>query len=234
MSSPASLLAAAPGQSRICSMVRARRIAATPSHLGNAGARHVHAEFPTRAGVRAYACLLYADRRSLSELFLKRLRIISGHTRLGSGFKIDLKGLEIRGAGNTLGLEQHGCILSVGYDLRLKLLPVFDKLPSQDRTAPRSIGACGLPYWHSDGTEACIKRKHGSASAPLRLVNRPVLRPPSIRRPLRTARWGPRRWLPAPHEKKTFRLPARCRCSGYCRRRRSTTVRDRPRSLWRR
>ena len=53
---------------------------------------------------------------------MKRLRIISDHTELGSGFKIALKDLEIRGAGNILGREQHGYILSVGYDLYLKML----------------------------------------------------------------------------------------------------------------
>ena len=75
-----------------------------------------------RAGVTAYAYLFYPDRRALSELSMKRLRIISDHTELGSGFKIALKDLEIRGAGNILGREQHGYILSVGYDLYLKML----------------------------------------------------------------------------------------------------------------
>jgi len=75
-----------------------------------------------RAGVPAYAYLLYPDRRALSEVAMKRLRIISDNTELGSGFRIALKDLEIRGAGNILGREQHGYILSVGYDLYLKML----------------------------------------------------------------------------------------------------------------
>jgi transcription-repair coupling factor (superfamily II helicase) len=75
-----------------------------------------------RAGIPAYAYLFYPDRRALSEVAMKRLRIISDHTELGSGFKIALKDLEIRGAGNILGREQHGYILSVGYDLYLKML----------------------------------------------------------------------------------------------------------------
>ena len=75
-----------------------------------------------RAGVPACAYLFYPDRRALSEIAMKRLRIISDHTELGSGFKIALKDLEIRGAGNILGREQHGHILSVGYDLYLKML----------------------------------------------------------------------------------------------------------------
>ncbi len=75
-----------------------------------------------RAGVPANAYLFYPNRRALSEIAMKRLRIISDHTELGSGFKIALKDLEIRGAGNILGREQHGQILSVGFDLYLKLL----------------------------------------------------------------------------------------------------------------
>jgi transcription-repair coupling factor (superfamily II helicase) len=75
-----------------------------------------------RAGIPAFAYLFYPDRRALSEVAMKRLRIISDHTELGSGFKIALKDLEIRGAGNILGREQHGYILSVGYDLYLKML----------------------------------------------------------------------------------------------------------------
>ena len=75
-----------------------------------------------RAGIPAYAYLFYPDRRALSEIAMKRLRIISDHTELGSGFKIALKDLEIRGAGNILGREQHGHILSVGYDLYLRML----------------------------------------------------------------------------------------------------------------
>jgi transcription-repair coupling factor (superfamily II helicase) len=75
-----------------------------------------------RAGIPAFAWLFYPDRRALSEIAMKRLRIISDHTELGSGFKIALKDLEIRGAGNILGREQHGYILSVGYDLYLKML----------------------------------------------------------------------------------------------------------------
>jgi transcription-repair coupling factor (superfamily II helicase) len=75
-----------------------------------------------RSDQPAYAYLFYPDRRAISELALKRLRIISDFTELGSGFKIALKDLEIRGAGNLLGREQHGDILAVGLDMYLKLL----------------------------------------------------------------------------------------------------------------
>ena len=75
-----------------------------------------------RSGRLAYAYLLYPDQRVLSEIAMKRLQIISDFTELGSGFKIALKDLEVRGAGNLLGREQSGDILSVGFDLYLRLL----------------------------------------------------------------------------------------------------------------
>jgi transcription-repair coupling factor (superfamily II helicase) len=70
----------------------------------------------------AYAYLFYPDKRALSELAMKRLQIISDFTELGSGFKIAMKDLEVRGAGNLLGREQSGDIYAVGFDLYLKLL----------------------------------------------------------------------------------------------------------------
>ena len=90
-----------------------------------------------RAGVPAYAYLFYPDRRALSEIAMKRLRIISDHTELGSGFKIALKDLEIRGAGNILGREQHGQILSVGFDLYLRMLDdAVARLRNEQREEP--------------------------------------------------------------------------------------------------
>ncbi|MHB9291853.1 putative transcription-repair coupling factor (superfamily II helicase) [Hollandina sp. SP2] len=70
----------------------------------------------------AYAYLFYPQDRSLSEVAMKRLQVISDFTELGSGFKIALKDMEIRGAGNLLGREQSGDIYSVGFDLYLRLL----------------------------------------------------------------------------------------------------------------
>ncbi|MDR1144364.1 MAG: transcription-repair coupling factor, partial [Spirochaetaceae bacterium] len=70
----------------------------------------------------AYAYLFYPGGRSLSELAIRRLQVISDFTELGSGFKIALKDLEIRGAGNLLGREQSGDIFSVGFDLYIRLL----------------------------------------------------------------------------------------------------------------
>jgi transcription-repair coupling factor (superfamily II helicase) len=70
----------------------------------------------------AYAYLFYPEGRALSEVAMKRLQVISDFTELGSGFKIAMKDMEIRGAGNLLGREQSGDIYSVGFDLYMKLL----------------------------------------------------------------------------------------------------------------
>ncbi|MFW5713016.1 MAG: TRCF domain-containing protein, partial [Spirochaetota bacterium] len=75
-----------------------------------------------RSDRTAYAYLLFPERRALSEIAMKRLQIISDYTDLGSGFKVAMKDLEVRGAGNLLGRQQHGEILSVGFDMYLRLL----------------------------------------------------------------------------------------------------------------
>ncbi|MBI5708821.1 MAG: transcription-repair coupling factor [Candidatus Eisenbacteria bacterium] len=75
-----------------------------------------------RSSHRAYAYLLVPSRRVLTEEAEKRLRVIEEFDELGVGFKIALKDMEIRGAGNLLGPEQHGFILGLGFDLYVKLL----------------------------------------------------------------------------------------------------------------
>ena len=70
----------------------------------------------------AYAYLFYPREKALSEVAMKRLSVISDFTELGSGFKIAMKDMEIRGAGNLLGREQSGNIYAVGFDLYLKML----------------------------------------------------------------------------------------------------------------
>lgn len=75
-----------------------------------------------RSDRHAYAYLFYPEGRALSEIAMKRLQVISDFTELGSGFKIALKDLEVRGAGNLLGRQQSGDILSVGFDMYLRLL----------------------------------------------------------------------------------------------------------------
>ncbi len=71
---------------------------------------------------QAFCYLLYPRKEPLSEIARKRLMVIAQHTELGAGFKIALKDLQIRGAGNLLGSRQHGHIMDVGFDLYCKLL----------------------------------------------------------------------------------------------------------------
>ncbi|MCX7773335.1 MAG: transcription-repair coupling factor, partial [Clostridia bacterium] len=70
----------------------------------------------------AYAYLTYKKDKVLNEIAEKRLKAIKEFTEFGSGFKIAMRDLQIRGAGNLLGPEQHGHMESVGYDMYLKLL----------------------------------------------------------------------------------------------------------------
>ncbi|MFW0860640.1 MAG: transcription-repair coupling factor [Dethiobacter sp.] len=70
----------------------------------------------------AYCYLTYQKDKVLTEAAEKRLQAINEFTELGSGFKIALRDLEIRGAGNILGTEQHGFMMTVGFDLYVKLL----------------------------------------------------------------------------------------------------------------
>ncbi|RJP25892.1 MAG: transcription-repair coupling factor [Candidatus Abyssobacteria bacterium SURF_5] len=71
---------------------------------------------------RAYAYLLIPGHKALSEVAQKRLKAIEEFSELGSGFKIALRDLEIRGAGNILGAEQHGDIAAVGFEMYCQLL----------------------------------------------------------------------------------------------------------------
>ncbi len=75
-----------------------------------------------RGANRAYAYFLHRKNQALSEIAEKRLRTIYEATELGAGFQIALKDLEIRGAGNLLGAEQHGQMASVGFHLYTQLL----------------------------------------------------------------------------------------------------------------
>lgn len=75
-----------------------------------------------RSNRMAYAFLLYRRDKLLKEVAEKRLSAIREFTDLGSGFKIAMRDLEIRGAGNLLGAEQHGHMEAVGYDLYCKML----------------------------------------------------------------------------------------------------------------
>lgn len=75
-----------------------------------------------RSTRHAYAYFTYRPDKSLTEIAEKRLAAIRDFAEFGSGFKIAMRDLEIRGAGNLLGAEQSGHMMSVGYDMYLKLL----------------------------------------------------------------------------------------------------------------
>ena len=75
-----------------------------------------------RSARRAYAYLCFRRGKALSDIATKRMEAIREYTEFGSGFKIAMRDLEIRGAGNILGGEQHGHMEAVGYDMYLKLL----------------------------------------------------------------------------------------------------------------
>ena len=75
-----------------------------------------------RSNRTAYAFLLYRGGRLLKEVAEKRLSAIRDYTELGSGVKISMRDLELRGSGNLLGAEQHGHMEAVGYELYAKLL----------------------------------------------------------------------------------------------------------------
>ncbi len=109
-----------------------------------------------RGGLRAYAYFLYARDTRLTEQAEARLRTIFEATELGAGFRIAMKDLEIRGAGNLLGAEQSGQIAAVGFDLYTRLLSeaidlqraadggtALETLP--DATAPETRPSVDLP-----------------------------------------------------------------------------------------
>ena len=91
-----------------------------------------------RSGKKAYAYLFYPADKALSELAMKRLRIISDYTDLGAGFKVAMKDMEVRGAGNLLGRQQHGEIASVGFDMYLRILDeaVAELQPEKEEGPP--------------------------------------------------------------------------------------------------
>ncbi len=75
-----------------------------------------------RSNRTAYAFLMYQKNKVVSEIAQKRLEAIREYTELGSGFKISMRDLEIRGAGNLLGFKQSGHMEAVGYELYCKML----------------------------------------------------------------------------------------------------------------
>jgi transcription-repair coupling factor (superfamily II helicase) len=85
-----------------------------------------------RSRERAYAYLLYSSAAALSEEAGQRLATLSDYTELGSGFKIAMRDLEIRGAGNLLGAEQSGHVAAVGFELYVSMLDEAVRLLAGD------------------------------------------------------------------------------------------------------
>jgi len=93
-----------------------------------------------RAGMRAYAYLFYPPETPLTEEAYERLKTIGETTELGSGFKIAMRDLEIRGAGNLLGTGQSGHIAAVGYDLYCQMVnEVVAELKGEPLSEPPEI-----------------------------------------------------------------------------------------------
>ena len=75
-----------------------------------------------RSNKQAFAYFLFPEHKNITETATKRLDALSEYTELGAGFQIAKRDLEIRGAGNILGAEQHGHLIAIGYDMYMKLL----------------------------------------------------------------------------------------------------------------
>lgn len=88
----------------------------------------------------AYAYLLYPNQRALTEVAMKRLKILSEHTDLGSGFKIAMKDMEMRGTGNLLGREQSGQMQAVGLDMYLRILDEeISRIAKSEKISERDV-----------------------------------------------------------------------------------------------
>jgi len=95
-----------------------------------------------RSARRAYAYFTYPAGKVLTEISSKRLQALRDFTEFGSGFKIALRDLEIRGAGDILGARQHGHMESVGYDMYLKILN--DAVLEEKGLAPKPKVECQI------------------------------------------------------------------------------------------
>ncbi|MGP0030559.1 MAG: transcription-repair coupling factor [Acidimicrobiales bacterium] len=124
-----------------------------------------------RGGQRAYAYLFHPADRVLSEQAYERLRTIGEHTELGSGFKIAMRDLEIRGAGNLLGADQSGHIAAVGYDLYVQLVAeAVAEARGEARPSPPTValdvpGDAHLPKEYVAAEDARLEAYRRLASA---------------------------------------------------------------------
>ncbi len=95
-----------------------------------------------RSSRRAYAYFTYPKNMALSEISEKRLEAIRDYAEFGAGFKIAMRDLELRGAGDLLGAKQHGHLDAVGYDLYIKLLN--EAILEEKGEKPRTEAECKI------------------------------------------------------------------------------------------
>ncbi len=95
-----------------------------------------------RSSRRAYAYFCYKPMKAISEIATQRLEAMREYTEFGSGFRIALRDLEIRGAGSILGAEQHGNLEAVGYDMYMKMLS--DAISEQNGVVNVSENECSI------------------------------------------------------------------------------------------
>lgn len=112
-----------------------------------------------RAGHRAYAYLMLPRSATTTGDARKRVSAIKQYTELGSGFKIAMRDLEIRGAGNLLGTQQSGHIAAIGFDLYCQLLQQSIAQMQGKRTAPRPDAALRTDFIINSETQFAAKSR---------------------------------------------------------------------------
>ena len=112
-----------------------------------------------RAGHRAYAYLMLPRSAATTGDARKRVSAIKQYTELGSGFKIAMRDLEIRGAGNLLGTQQSGHIAAIGFDLYCQLLQQSIAQMQGKRTAPRPDAALRTDFIINSETQFAAKSR---------------------------------------------------------------------------
>ena len=131
-----------------------------------------------RAGHRAYAYLMLPRSAATTGDARKRVSAIKQYTELGSGFKIAMRDLEIRGAGNLLGTQQSGHIAAIGFDLYCQLLQQSIAQMQGKRTAPRPDAALRTDFIINSETQFAAKSRKDYLGAflPREYINDAALR----------------------------------------------------------